>query len=573
MQKQWHLMQPDEHIVRNLSRDLGCSPLIAALLVNRQLQTAEAADHFLNPSFSHIRSPFALKDMKVAVNRLLKAVTEREKILIFGDYDADGVTATALLYEFFKQAGSPVSYYIPHRIREGYSLQPGHIRELALPRNFRLIVTADCGSASTAAIEAARRHGIDVIVTDHHQISDPPPAALAVINPHRRDCNAGFDHLAGVGVAFCLLICLRKNLRDHHFWAGRREPNLKRLCDLVALGTVADIVPLRDENRVFTHAGLDVIRSGGRSGLAALIRQSRLNLNHTDAADIAFRLAPRINAAGRMDHAAGAVDLLTADDPGSAARLAQQLDTLNSDRQQAEQLIIEDILTNIEKNPGLLEPHGLVLAGTDWHQGLLGIAASKIVERFYKPVALISIGNGIAKGSARSIAGFDLFRGLTTCSRHLNAFGGHEMAAGFSLPPENIDAFRHAFDQAARSMTTPQDYIPKLAIDLPLGLADITPSLLDEIAGLNPFGTGNPEPLFMATDVRIAASRIVGQNHRKMMLYQKGDAPETTVEAIQFNVPPDALDAGAFARIVFHLRWNHWNGRRTPQLVVTDVRT
>ncbi len=564
-------MHPDETLVREMAASLGCSRLLAELLVNRNFHSAEAAVRFLNPSLNHIRSPFALKDMDLALARLQRAVIGRENIMVFGDYDADGVTATAVLYDFFRQTGTPVSYYIPHRINEGYSLHPDHIG-LALSRNTKLIVTADCGSASGAAMATAKQKGVDVIVTDHHQISQPPPGALAVINPNRHDCEAGLEHLAGVGVAFCLLICLRKKLRDIDFWSEKPQPNLKHLCDLVALGTVADIVPLREENRIFTCSGLNVMQNGGRIGLAALIRQSRLDQEKTNVSDIAFRLAPRINAAGRMDHAGSAVELLLTDDPDEAARLARRLDELNSTRQEFEGRVIDDISRRIDKDPALLERHSLVLSGSDWHEGVIGIAASKLLELYYKPVALISTRDTIAKGSARSISGFDLYSGLAACRDYLMNFGGHSLAAGFSIRPEQIEAFIRAFEDRVRQKTSPLDYIKKIPIDLELDFNEITPELVDEIERLKPFGTGNPEPLFIAREIQIAAAKIVGKYHRKMQLTQNGRPSNKTLDAIQFNIDPVNIATTGFAQIAYRLRWNHWNGKRTIQLIIEDTK-
>ncbi len=572
MKKQWKILQPDAQAVEKISKELPCSPVTAALLVNRSIETVAAAARFLESSLKHIRPPFAIKGMDAAVNRIAAAITAKEKILIFGDYDADGVTATAVLYDFFRQLGSDISYYVPHRITEGYSLQPGHIHDHAIPAGVNLIITADCGSASHQAIQIARDSGIDVIVSDHHKISEKLPPALAVINPNRLDCNAEFEHLSGVGVAFCLLICLRKHLRDLNFWHNQPEPNLKALCDLVAIGTVADIVPLIEENRIFTKTGLDIIASKTRSGINALIKASRINTELPDAEDIAFRLAPRINAAGRMDHAGSAVDLLTTKDPQRAGRIAQELNALNVKRQNTEQKITADIQSRLKQNPRLLGSHSLVMAHSGWHEGVLGIAASRVVDRFFRPVVLLSIKAGIGKGSARSIPGFDLYNGLSACGDDLETFGGHRMAAGLTIKTDKIDRFRLNFERIVREITRPEDFIPVVRIDHALNFNEITPALIDEIETLKPFGIGNPEPLFAAADIRVLSSRVVGKKHRQLVLNQSGDPAIKPFRAIHFNIDPTEACPQSYAEIAFRIQWNRWKGNQTPQLVVEDTR-
>ena len=571
MKKKWQILASDSLIINELSSGLQCSPVTARVMVNRKIDSVAAGTRFLEASLNHLRPPFAIKDMDVAVKRIAAAINAKEKILIFGDYDADGVTATAVLYEFFQELGTDVSYYIPHRIAEGYDLQPHHIREYAIPNHIKLIITADCGSTSYQAIQIAQDSHIDVIVCDHHKISEHLPKAIAVINPNRHDCCAGFRHLSGVGVAFCLLICLRKYLRDMNYWHNHLEPNLKSFCDLVAIGTVADIVPLIEENRIFTKTGLEIIISETRYGIHALIEESRININSTDAEDIAYRLAPRINAAGRIDHAATAVELLITKDPEQAGLIARQLNLLNIKRQNVEQKIIEDILLNLQHTPGLLGQYSLVLAHPDWHIGILGIAASKIVDRFFRPVVLISTKSGIGKGSARSIPGFDLYNGLSACADDLENFGGHAMAAGMTIKANKIDRFRKHFEDIVQQMTLPNDFVPTVFIDAELDFNDITPRLIDEIEALMPFGIGNPEPLFMAENIQILTSKIVGKKHRRMVLSQSKTPGTQTFQAIQFNIDPDRPCPENFDRIAYRLRWNRWYGKQTPQLVVEDT--
>ena len=571
MKKQWRILTPDPHAVNEISAGLACSPVVAAILVNRKIDSLDAAGRFMDPSLNHIRPPFAMAGMDVAVERLARAVAKKEKVLVFGDYDADGVTATAVLYEFFRQIGSDVSYYVPHRISEGYSLRPAHIQNHALPAGVKLIVTADCGSASYGAVETARRAGIDVIVSDHHKISSALPKALAVINPNRHDCDTGYEHLSGVGVAFSLVICLRKRLREMNFWADGDEPNLKTLCDLVAIGTVADIVPLIEENRIFTKAGLEVIASESRCGIKALAKESRIDIHAADAADIAFRLAPRINAAGRMDHAALAVELLVTGDPEKADRIARRLNTLNAGRQKAEQQIVAGIHRKLDAAPRLLGKHSLVLDHSDWHEGIIGIAASRAVEQFFRPTVLISVKDGIGKGSARSIPGFDLYQGLSACAEDLEAFGGHAMAAGLTIKSSRIEIFRQHFESIVQATTRPDDFVPTIRIDSELNLNRISPGLIDEIEALQPFGSGNPEPLFMARGIQVLSPRIVGQKHRRFLLNQADNPSPGPFPAIQFNIDPSRPLPEHVGKIAFRLRWNRWRGKRTPQLIVEEA--
>ncbi len=570
MERNWQILQPDPNAVARLAKDLKCHPVTAAVLINRQILTVDRARDFLTASLTNLPAPFALKDMDVAVERIAAAIAGKEKILIFGDYDVDGITATVILLNFLHHAGADVSYYIPHRITEGYSIQPQHISRYATPNHIDLIITADCGSTSHQAIEAANRAGIDVIITDHHSIGKNLPPALAVVNPRRPDCPAGLENLAGVGVAFFLLICLRKHLRDNGFWRERPEPNLKNECDLVALGTIADMVPLTGENRILCKAGLRLIAADRRPGLAALLQASAVNSNFLSTEDIAFRLAPRINAAGRMDHAVRAVELLTTQNSEAAVKSAQTLNLLNQRRQQMEKKILADIERYLELNPSLQQRHCLVFAGAQWHAGLIGIVASRVVEKFHRPTVLIAIDNGLGTGSARSVPALNLYEALAACSSCLESFGGHAMAAGLKIREENIEAFQQQFEDIVRHTCRPEDFSPRLQVDRDLDFDEIAAGLIDELQSLAPFGTANPEPLFRAGNVRVVSSRVVGHNHRRMMLRQSWTPDAPVLPAIHFNVEGQAARKKEFAAILFRLRWNHWNDRKTAQIVVED---
>ena len=573
MKKEWQILRPDPRAVEKLTGILKCQPAIAAILVNRKMASPEEASNFLNASLNHLSPPFTLKDMDVAVHRIVKGINCREKILIFGDYDVDGITATTILLEFFRSVGADVSYYIPHRITEGYGLQKRHIINYAVAKRINLIVTVDCGSGSHDAVAAANAAGIDVIITDHHMMPDTLPPAVAVINPRRQDCPSGFDDLAGVGVAFYLLVCLRKKLRDQNFWKNRPEPNLKNICDLVALGTLADMVPLTNDNRILAKTGLDIIGSRPRSGMKALMGICGINERAVNSNDMVFGLAPRLNSAGRLSHASLAVELLTTKRMDRAVKIAASLNHMNRKRRRVETEMLAQIEDYLKVNPSLLQKNTLVLAHPDWHLGILGIVASRIMKKYFCPVVLITKADGVGRGSARSIPGVNLYDGLCVCSGDLESFGGHSMAAGLRIKTEKIDRFESKFENFVGDVTTPYDFIPKLTIDYELAFDDISERLIDEIESLNPFGTGNPEPIFMARNIRVVSSKIVGNHHRRMLLKQSGGNTGNTFHAIHFNANTGTPLEEGFDRIAFRLRWNRWNGRKTAQIIVEEFET
>lgn len=571
MKKHWLLLQPDIGSVKKISNALKCNPIIASILINRNIVSVEDAFDFLNPSFNNMRPPFSIKGINTAVSRIYSAIINNEKILIFGDYDVDGITATTILLEFFSYIGTNAYYYIPHRIKEGYGLQKNHITDYALPKGINLIITVDCGSSSYDAVKAAQRLGIDVIITDHHRITDRPPHAFAVVNPKRTDCTSGLDNLAGVGVAFYLLICLRKHLRDNSFWHNLPEPNLKNLCDLVALGTIADMVPLVDENRILVNAGLEKIYTGERNGMKALVEECKLKAPLADTDDIAFKLAPRLNAPGRIDHAKTAVELLTAKHLDMARQTAQTLNKLNIQRQVIEKELTDNILFYLNKNPHLLQKKTLVLSNQGWHEGIFGIVASRLAKKFFRPVVLISTKDGIGKGSARSVPGIDLYDGLMACASDLENFGGHSMAAGLKLKDENINLFQENFEKVVKNMTKKINLVPVITIDYELNFDDISDTLIDDLEALKPFGAGNHEPLFTAKNIKVLSSKIVGENHRNMLLKQNSSSKGKGFNAIHFNIDKSKQLNDGFDKIAFRLSWNHWNGTKKAQIIIEET--
>ncbi len=570
MTPRWSLKRPSPRKIAGLQQALSCHPATAAALVNRGIDSSEAARRFLRLSLQDMQPPFVLRDMDVAVNRIHRALQRREKILIFGDYDVDGVTSTAIMVDFLSRAGARVAHYIPHRIREGYGLKEAHVRQCIVPRGIDLLITVDCGSGSHAAARTAAAAGVDVIITDHHSIGAELPPALAVINPKRGDGPPGFENLAGVGVAFSLLIALRRHLREAGFWRDGAAPNLKHYCDLVALGTVADMVPLVGDNRILARTGIEMMASRPRPGLQSLMEIAGMRGHRVDAEDIAFRLAPRINAAGRIKHADRAVALLTAPDLHTARQLAEPLERLNTQRQILEKVILQQIEERLAANPSLLEKGALVLSDRDWHLGVLGIVASRLMQRYGRPVVLITTQSGTGKGSARSVPGTDLYRLLEETADLLTGFGGHALAAGLEVDPANIDHFSRAFE-AAVARNAGDAPAPVRDIDWPLELTAISDRLIDELEQLKPFGTGNPEPVFVASDLRVTGARTVGRNHRKMTLRPAGSRDAHPLDAIWFNADPALPSLPRIRRLAYRLRWNHWNGRKSPQLVVEDL--
>lgn len=569
--KNWKIVQSDAACVRHLCTALGCSPVVAALLANRGIRSPEAADRFLSPSFSHLSDPFTFKEMDKAVSRIDLAIQNQEKILIFGDYDADGITASVLLTEFLSAVGADVSYYIPHRETEGYGLKPEHITGHAAVRRIHLIITVDCGSSSHEAVRQAAREGIDVIITDHHTISDPLPEALAVINPKRGDCPSGAGYLAGVGVAFFLVVCLRKHLRERGFWSSRPEPNLKNVCDLVALGTIADVVPLTGSNRILVKGGIEMIQTGSRPGIQSLVEISGIEANVLNADDIAFKLAPRLNAAGRMAHAETAVQLLLDRNAAATRDLADTLNMLNSRRRSIEQRVLDGIRLKIENSPELLEAGALVMADDSWPLGVLGIVASRLVQELTRPVVLIATRNGSGRGSARSVPGFDLYSELKSCADCLSGFGGHAAAAGLEIATEKIAAFRERFGRLAEMRIGGSEAPAAVFADAILDIGDITPSLIDEIATLQPFGSGNPEPVFLAENIQVVTSAIAGRNTLRLML-KSGTRPSgPVIAAVQFNTDTLPAKGSTLPAMAYRLRWNHWNGQRNAQILIEDT--
>lgn len=570
MKSQWSMHEPDQELVALLVETLGCHRAAASALVNRGILNIEQATAFLNPTLANIRSPFQMHDMDKAVARVLVAMEKAERVLVFGDYDVDGMTATALLFNFLKELGIKVEHYIPDRFKEGYGLGRSFVEQWAKPRGINLIITVDCGISSRDAVNAARLANIDVIITDHHAPPSVIPNALAILNPKKPDCPSGFTSLAGVGIAFCFVLALRKSLRDSGFWQDRCEPNLKAVCDLVALGTVADIVPLVDENRIYVKTGLDVIAAASRPGIRAMLEVCKIEGRPLSTQDLAFKLAPRLNVAGRLRHGSMGFQLLTTIEPKTAQSLALELHEENRRRQEIEKQILLEIDKEINSRPRMLDKQTLVVYRNDWHEGVLGIVAARLVEQHMKPTAVISLSNGMARGSARTPEGLNLFEALKACSHLLHKFGGHKAAAGFSLKTEDIPSFMQAFEKSVGDRTLNEPFIPKTQIDGEVSLEEVSPAMVDDIGRLAPFGAGNPEPIFMLSRLEVITSRPVGLKHLQMRLRTEMSFSGKMVDAILFNADLSTPLPRVLDRALCHIRWNHWRDGKSIQLIVKD---
>jgi single-stranded-DNA-specific exonuclease len=570
MKETWTLTETDADLVAGISEKTGLSPVLARILVQRGVVTPEAAQAFLTPSLGALRSPFLMKGMDRAVERIITAIDHHEKILIFGDYDVDGITGTALLYGFLTDAGADVDYYIPHRIREGYSFKAHHVQSVLVPRKINLVITVDCGSDSHQAVAEARALGIDVVITDHHSVPKNPPDALCMVNPKQPDCPSGLSYLAGVGVVFYLLMALRKTLRDKQFWTDRPEPDLKSACDLVALGTIADIVPLVSENRILTRHGLSIINRAPKTGIKALIDISKINKPLLTTEDIAFKIAPRLNAAGRIDHADLSFSLLAATSMQEAKKTAQSLDRLNTKRQSIEQQILDEIERHLLDHPRVLEQAGLVLHRQGWHLGVLGIVAARLCRRYDKPVVLISLEGDSGKGSGRSVSGVDLYQALAACAPSLEGFGGHTMAAGLEIRTANLAEFQKTFNQHVEGLGPQISENLRLSINSRIDFDDICPELIDHLERLEPFGSHNPEPLFLADGINVISSTPVGARHRRLIVRSASGRTDTSLMAMHFNIDPKIPCPTHFRHLVFRLQWNRWNNAKSAQLIIED---
>ncbi len=563
----WRLREGNRDVQELLARELGLSPLISRILESREICEPDQARRFLSPSLLDLHNPFLMEDMGKAVNRLISAIHRKEKVVVYGDYDADGITSVVVLLQFLRGILPATTYYIPDRMTEGYGLNRGAVERFQ-SEGIGLIITVDCGVSDFEPIAYARQRGMDTIILDHHEISGALPEAAATVNPNRTDCRFPFKHLAAVGIVFNFLIALRGALRNEGYWRDDTYPNLKEYLDLVALGTIGDIVPLVDENRIFVKIGLDLMKEERRIGLCALKRVSGIEGQAVDSGKASFTLIPRINAAGRIASASEAVELLLSENRDQAEERAMKLDGFNRKRQAMEKVILHELLDKVGDTFEAGEIGPLVFASSNWHPGVIGIVASRLVERFGRPAILISLKDGIGKGSGRSIADFNIYEGLKQCESLLISYGGHRYAAGISIREGNIDSFSVQLREILREKSSQMDFTAYTTVDAQCSLTDITREFLSQLEQLAPFGSRNPEPVLCARNVSMASPSIVGNNHLKMRI--NGDG--VSRNSIWFSKGEFLRDlSAAMLDIVFTPQMNVWNGSSDIQLKMKDI--
>lgn len=563
--KKWNIRQHDGTQQRFLSDALGVSPVIAQLLINRGLCNVDRARTFLAGDISELYDPFLMKGMAEAVLRLKKAVRDKEKVMIHGDYDVDGITAISVLIFTLRGLGLDPFYYIPDRLTEGYGLSSGGVKE-AIKIGATLVITVDCGISSYKEVEDLNNRNIDVIITDHHEVSQVLPPAHSIINPLQKDCAYPDKDLSGVSVAFklCEALCHEFHTKDawQHF-------------DLVSLGTVSDVAPLIGENRILVKEGLKLLKNGGyNKGIKALIESSGLKTKEPGSFEIGFILGPRINATGRMGSAYRAVELLLAEDEEKAKDLARKLNDSNRERQKIENLTLKEAMSKIEREVNFKEHKVIVLHKEDWHTGVIGIVASRISDRFYRPCILISTKDGIGRGSGRSIENFHLFEALTGCGDFLNEFGGHKYACGLTIFEENLSRFIKTINKIADTVLAPDDLVPRLEVDMEIDLNSLDNGMVENINRLQPFGECNPEPVFCSRNLKlIRPVSILKGEHIKLWL----SCGNKTFEAIGFGLAKNGeieaiVKKSPLIDLAYSVSFNNWQGIQNIQLKIKDVR-
>ncbi|MGE4545036.1 MAG: single-stranded-DNA-specific exonuclease RecJ [Pedobacter sp.] len=548
----------------DLQRSLGISRITAEALLRRELSSLDEVQAFLQARLSSMPDPYLMADMGKAVERLGKAVRDGEGISVHGDYDVDGVTGTALLVETLRAFGARVDYSIPLRLRDGYGVSDRALESCA-GSGAALVITVDCGISAHAQAERARELGLDLIITDHHQPPDILPEALAILNPARSDCPFPFKSLAGVGVVFMLLVALRKHLRESGYRNNQPEPDLRFGLDLVALGTIADIVPLKGLNRALTKAGLELLSHSGRAGLQALKKVA--GVEKVNCGTVGFRLAPRINAAGRLEDAAVGVELLLGSSVAGAMPTAELLDQVNSERQTIEQQTLEQADERWQQQSEGAT-HSIVLADERWHPGVIGIVASRLVEKYHRPTILIALNNGVGKGSGRSIKGLHLYRALADCGPFLQGFGGHEYAAGLTIDADKVAKFARMFEDLARQRLSAEDLLPRQFYDGEVSLEDLDLDAVDELSRLAPFGAGNPQPVYLVRGVFVQGAQVIGGSHLRFVACQGAHG----LPCIAFGMGALHDRLSGPQDILFTPQRNDWRGKSSLQLQVRDIR-
>lgn len=564
MEKRWNILPVDAAATLHLQEALQINATICSILVQRGIHTFDQAKAYFRPSLEALHSPWLMKDMKKAVDRIETAFIQKEKILVFGDYDVDGTTAVASMFQFIGSIYDPTltDFYIPHRYREGYGVSKAGI-DFAVANGFSLIICLDCGIKSADLIGYAKTLGIDFIVCDHHLPGKVLPDAAAILNPKQEDCSYPYKELCGCGVGFKLMMALAE-----HF----SVPEEKYLCylDLVATAIAADIVPMTGENRILTFHGLEKINQNPSAGIKALIKlgniQKALNINN-----VVFVIAPRVNAAGRMDDARKAVLMFIEKDEAKATALAEMLHSDNSDRKEADSSITEEALAIINADEKLIRQKSSVVYREHWHKGVVGIVASRLIEHYYRPTVVLTKSGGLVTGSARSVAGFNLYEAVYACREHLVAYGGHFAAAGLSMLPEKVEAFSNCFNEVVNATIEDRLLVPEITIDAAIRLSEIREPFYNILCQMEPFGPENMRPVFIARNVKDTGySKILKEQHIRFVVKQD----DCTLTGIGFNMPEKfhLLQSKHPVDMVFTIDENEWQGTKSLQLKVIDLR-
>ena len=565
--KRWNIPTVCFEAKKVLEAELNISPILATLLINRGLDSTDKASVFLSSRLNNLSDPYLMKGMKKAVDRIIKALSNSETIGIYGDYDVDGITAASVLYLFLKSIDADVCVYIPDRLIEGYGVKRKGIVELK-DKGAGLIISVDCGISSVGEVNFANSQGIDFIVTDHHEAPGHLPPALSILNPKQPMCEFPFKGLSGVGVTFNLVIALRTALRDNGFFGGKNEPNLREYLDLVALGTLADVVPLHYDNRIFLKYGMKEIEKGGRPGIDALKKISGIN-GKIDVRGLSFQLIPRINASGRMGDGMLGFQLLTSKDMESAMPLAEKLDNLNTRRQKVQEDIWRDVRKRIDDISGNEMDSVVCLYSEEWHPGVIGIVASRVVDRYNRPAFLIAIKDGKGRGSVRGVEGCNVVECLRESSDLLEGFGGHSLAGGFSIKEENLREFKDKINKAL-SFFKADGFMPKVMLDAILDFSELSEELIQDIETLAPHGMANPEPVFGIESVTVISDRVVGNDHLSLNLEKNG----CYFDAIGFGMGGFLKKIPSYSQslsLAFTPYIDEWNGGRKIRLKLKNI--
>lgn len=569
VEKVWVLKkQGDQNEVKHLSAALNVNMTIARLLVQRGITNYNEAKAFFRPRLSDLHDPFLMKDMDKAVTRIEQAIAQKEKVLVYGDYDVDGTTSVALMYQFLKTRIAEIEYYIPDRYSEGYGISPKSIN-YAIDNGFTLVIALDCGIKAVDKISDAKQRGLDFIICDHHNPDDEIPPAVAVLDPKREDCNYPYKELSGCGVGFKLAqgYCKKNNIE---------QDELFELLDLVVVSIASDIVPITGENRVLAYYGLKKLNSNPGIGLQTIINLAGLQESEITISDIVFKIGPRLNASGRIEHGKKSVQILVSSDEGKSDLIGEEIDSFNEIRKTLDRDITQEALDMIENNTELKNMNSTVLYNRDWHKGVVGIVASRVTEQFYRPSIILTESNGLATGSARSVRDFDLYEAIGKCSDLLESYGGHMYAAGLTLKIENIPAFRERFEEIVKNQITEKQQVQNLEIDAKISLSEITPRFYRIVKQFAPFGPHNMTPVFMTEDVFDAGtSRLVGKNqeHLKLDLVEP-DINSGKFAGIAFNQSDayELITSGSPFDVCYTIAENEFRGKVNLQLYIKDIK-